>query len=94
MILTRRSTLGLGLAALAATTIMPFRARAQKTGGDSYETDGGKIIVSPVSHASLVMTVPGMVIYNDPVGGAGAYEGHAAPDLILLTHEHGDHYDP
>jgi L-ascorbate metabolism protein UlaG (beta-lactamase superfamily) len=94
MILTRRSTLGLGLAGLAATTIMPFRARAQKTGGDSYDTDGGKIIVSPVSHASFVMTVPGMVIYNDPVGGAGAYESHAAPDLILLTHEHGDHYDP
>ena len=23
-----------------------------------------------------------------------AYGGQAAPDLILITHEHGDHYDP
>jgi L-ascorbate metabolism protein UlaG (beta-lactamase superfamily) len=28
------------------------------------------------------------------VEGAAAYEGHPAPDLILITHEHGDHYDP
>jgi L-ascorbate metabolism protein UlaG (beta-lactamase superfamily) len=95
MTFTRRTTLGLGLAGLAglgATTIVPFRARAQ-VAGDSYDTDGGKITISPVSHASFVMTVPGLVIYNDPVGGAGLYQAHPAPDLILITHEHGDHYD-
>ena len=95
MTFTRRKTLGLGLAGLAglgAASVMPFRARAQPA-GDSYDTDGGKITVSPISHASFVMTVPGLVIYNDPVGGAGLYEGHPAPDLILITHEHGDHYD-
>lgn len=96
MILTRRRILGLGLAGLAglgATTVMPFRTRAQEAAGDSYDTDGGKITVSPISHASFVMTVPGMVIYNDPVGGADLYKAHPAPDLILITHEHGDHYD-
>lgn len=96
MSLTRRSTLKLGLAGLAgigATTIMPYAARAQQGGGDSYEVEGGEVVIFPVAHASFVMTVPGMVIYNDPVGGASAYEGHPAPDLILITHEHGDHYD-
>lgn len=96
MTFTRRKTLGLGVAGLAgfgATMIMPFAAHAQN-GGDSYETDSGEITIYPISHASFVMSVPGMVIYNDPVGRAAAYEGHPAPDLILITHEHGDHYDP
>lgn len=73
--------------------IMPFAGRAQD-GGDTYETDNGKISIFPISHASFVMTVPGMVIYNDPIGGAAAYEGQPAPDLILITHEHQDHFDP
>lgn len=93
---TRRTTLQLGAAGLAgfgATMIMPFTARAQGE-GDTYETDNGEITIHPIEHASFVMTVPSMVIYADPVGGAAAYEGHPAPDLILITHEHGDHYDP
>ena len=39
------------------------------------------------------MAVPGMVIYNDPVGGAARYEGLPPPGLILVTHEHPDHFD-
>lgn len=94
---TRRETLTFGIAGLAgvgaATTVMPFTARAQD-GGDTYRTDSGEITIHPVSHASFVMTVPGMVVYNDPVGGAQAYDGYPAPGLILITHQHSDHYDP
>lgn len=92
---TRRDTLQLGLAGLAglgATTLMPFTARAALE-ADSYKTDTGAIGISPISHASFVMTTPGLTIYNDPVGGKDLYDGHKAPDLILITHEHGDHYD-
>ncbi|WP_309082951.1 MBL fold metallo-hydrolase [Chelativorans sp.] len=97
MKMTRRRSLQLGLAAMAGlgtSVMMPFSARAQGEAGDSYDTDSGKITIHPISHASFVMTVPDMVIYVDPVGGAAAYEGHPAPDLILITHEHGDHFDP
>lgn len=93
---SRRDTLELGLAAIAglgATTFMPFTARAQGK-GDSYKTDGGEILISPVSHASFVMSVPGLVIYNDPVGGKAPYEGQPAAGLVLITHEHQDHFDP
>jgi L-ascorbate metabolism protein UlaG (beta-lactamase superfamily) len=96
MKITRRETLGLGLAGIASiglTTIMPYAALAQSGGGDSYDTDGGKITIHPIAHASFVMTTPSMVIYNDPVGEASAYSAHPAPDLILITHEHGDHYN-
>ena len=40
--------------------------------GDTYQAEGGDIIIHPVQHASFVMTVPGIVLYNDPVGGAAA----------------------
>lgn len=96
MLITRRNALKLGLAGIAGvgvTTIVPYEARAQMGEGDTYETDNGEITIYPISHASFVMTVPGMVIYNDPVGAPGDYEGHPAPDLILVTHEHGDHYN-
>ena len=96
MDLTRRDTLQFGLAGLVGlgtATFMPFAARAQGK-ADSYKTDGGEILISPISHASFVMSVPGLVIYVDPVGGKAAYEGQPAPGLILITHEHGDHFDP
>ncbi|MCR4267440.1 MBL fold metallo-hydrolase [Nitratireductor sp. ZSWI3] len=96
MTFTRRDSLQLGLSGLAgigAATLMPFAGRAEDKAGDRYETDNGEIVIHPVAHASFVMTVPGQVIYVDPVGGAAAFEGHPAPDLILITHEHGDHYD-
>ena len=95
MPVTRRDTLQLGLAGIAglsATTFMPFSARAAGE-ADSYKTDSGAIGISPISHASFVMTTPGLTIYNDPVGGKELYDGQPAPDLILITHEHADHYD-
>ena len=97
MIFSRRDTLQLGLAAglagFGSTIFMPFTARAQAK-GDSYKTEGGEIVINPISHASFVMSVPGLVIYNDPVGGKAPYDGHAAAGLVLVTHEHQDHFDP
>lgn len=94
---TRRKMLEIGGAALASLggmTNLPFAARAQDAlEGDAYASDGGQIVVHPVQHASFVMETPGLVIYNDPVGGAEAYAGLPAPQLILITHEHGDHFD-
>jgi len=93
MLFTRRRTLQVGLAGIAATTILPYAAMAQSGMGDAYEVEGGEIRISPVSHASFVMTVPGMTIYSDPVGAADLYAAFPRPDLILVTHEHGDHFN-
>ncbi|SFJ11811.1 MBL fold metallo-hydrolase [Albimonas pacifica] len=91
---TRREAMKLGAAALAGIGtigIMPWRARAA---GDAYATDGGEIGIHPVAHASLVMTTPGPVIYVDPVGDPSAYADFPDADVILITHQHGDHYAP
>lgn len=97
MRISRRDTLQLGLAGIAglgSTAFMPFTARAQGK-GDSYKTArGGEILIAPVGHASFVMSAPGLAIYNDPVGGKALYDGHPPAGLVLITHEHKDHFDP
>lgn len=93
MQLTRRQTLGLGLAALGTTIIIPRTGFAQAE-GDLYPSEAGDFFVHPIFHASLVLETPSGVIYVDPVGGTEPYSYLPAPDLILITHEHGDHYEP
>lgn len=93
---TRRDTMQLGgtIAAMAGlTTVMPFAARAQAK-GDSYKTNAGEIVVNPIQHASMVLNTPGLVIYVDPDGDPSLYAGQAPADLVLITHEHGDHFKP
>ncbi|EPX86892.1 MBL fold metallo-hydrolase [Salipiger mucosus] len=91
MVQTRRSFLATAAAGAGAITVLPYAARAEAHMSDSFMD--GKVTVHPVSHASFVMETPAGVIYVDPVGGAGQYGDFPAPNLVLITHEHGDHYD-
>lgn len=91
--LSRRIFLGSTATAIAAATILPYAARAASGGSDSFATANGTVTVHPVAHASFVMETPDMVIYNDPVGDPAMYARFPKPDLILITHEHGDHYN-
>ena len=90
---SRRQFLVTGAAAAGAVTILPYAARAAAHGGDTFETGAGPITIHPVHHASFVAETPIGVIYVDPVDGADSYAAFAKPDLVLITHEHGDHYN-
>jgi L-ascorbate metabolism protein UlaG (beta-lactamase superfamily) len=94
MIPTRRHVLTGAAAAIGGITILPYLARAQGGGGEVFETNAGNVTVHPVNHASFVLETPAGTIYGDPVGDAGQYADLPRPDLILVTHEHGDHYKP
>ena len=88
-----RRTFLTGAAAVGGITLLPYRASAAGHGTDAFASATGEVTVTPISHASFVMQTPAGVIYVDPVGEASSYADQPAPDLILVTHEHGDHYN-
>ncbi|MEC7298710.1 MAG: MBL fold metallo-hydrolase [Pseudomonadota bacterium] len=101
--LSRRSILLTGAAATGSLLIRPYAAMAESHAaktmagdmtGDVYKSRSGEVVIHPVAHASFVMETPAGTFYVDPVGGADAYDGMPMPDFILITHHHGDHYDP
>ena len=83
-------------AALAAVTLQaPAQtATPARAAADQIATKKGPLTVQPITHGSVVLTWNGKTIYVDPYGGAAAYAGLAAPDVILITDIHGDHLDP
>ncbi|QNH60530.1 MBL fold metallo-hydrolase [Hymenobacter sediminicola] len=93
-----KSTLILA-AALAAATVQAQAqtaptAPAPRAAADQIATKQGPLTVQPITHGSVVFTWNGKTIYVDPYGGAAAYAGLAAPDVVLITDIHGDHLDP
>ena len=67
---------------------------AQIPAADEIKTSKGPLKIQPLNHATLALTWNGKTIYADPYEGAKTFEGIAAPDLILITDIHGDHFDP
>jgi L-ascorbate metabolism protein UlaG (beta-lactamase superfamily) len=72
-----------------------YRASSNILAGDVLFTTNDEVVIHPLYHASLVMSWNGKIIYSDP-DDDGAYESRYAGlpqgDLILVTHEHTDHY--
>ena len=57
----------------------------------ALETTTRPVTVTPIAHATMVLDWTGTVMYVDPVGGAEAFAGQPAPDVILLTDSDRDH---
>jgi len=66
-------------------------AIGQRTQPDIIETNEGPVTIQPILHGTLVLQWKDITIYVDPYGGADAFKGIDAPDLILITDIHGDH---
>jgi L-ascorbate metabolism protein UlaG (beta-lactamase superfamily) len=69
-------------------------SKAQMTAPDKEKVKGGDLTIQPITHATLVLSYQKKTIYIDPTGGAEAFNGMVAPDIILITDIHGDHFDP
>jgi L-ascorbate metabolism protein UlaG (beta-lactamase superfamily) len=60
---------------------------------DKIVTKSGVVELHFIGHGSLMFKVNGFVIYIDPVRSSGNYDFLPKADIILVTHEHGDHLD-
>ena len=65
---------------------------------DTFKTPGGKeVVITAIKHASLRIQFDGLEIQVDPVGAKCApatdYAAFPKADIILVTHEHFDHFD-
>lgn len=90
---TRRQFIATSAIAIGGITLLPYAALADAHASNVFKTSAGDITVHPVSHASFVMETPVGTIYSDPVGDVASYASFPRPDLILITHQHGDHYN-
>jgi len=61
---------------------------------DIIETSGGDLRITFFGHATLMFEFAGKVIHVDPWSKFADYSKLGDADLILVTHEHGDHLDP
>ncbi len=61
---------------------------------DTIKTSDGDLNITFIGHGTLMFTFGGKVIHVDPVSREADYTKRPKADLILVTHEHGDHLDP
>lgn len=60
---------------------------------DIIKTSAGNLKITFIGHGTLMFAFKGKVIHVDPVSRVADYTDMPKADLILLTHEHGDHLD-
>jgi L-ascorbate metabolism protein UlaG (beta-lactamase superfamily) len=71
-------------------SIMNFAAEFEQ---DTFPTSRGDLKITFIGHGTLMLEWAGKVIHVDPVSNLADFSSLPKADLILVTHEHGDHLD-
>jgi L-ascorbate metabolism protein UlaG (beta-lactamase superfamily) len=74
--------------------LFPGIVMAQEIERDVIKTSGGDLEIDFIGHASLIFTYGGKTIHIDPTNMVGDYSKLPKADLVFITHEHFDHFDP
>jgi len=61
---------------------------------DVFKTAAGDLRVTFIGHGSLQFQFNDLIIYVDPDGRLADFARMPKAGLILVTHQHGDHFDP
>ena len=85
------------ITAFAMTATFATESLAAGYQTDSFKTKSGKeVVLTAIKHASLRIQYDGLEIQVDPVvqfAPATDYSNFPKADIILVTHEHFDHFD-
>src|SRR5688500_2454246 len=76
---------------IALLLLFPNAVSAQRSAPDEITTNKGPLLIQPIQHGTVVFTWDNKTICIDPYGGAKAFTGVTAPDMIVITDIHGDH---
>lgn len=82
------------LVTVLLSSISALSAFAQKRfQEDVLKTKSGEVKITCIGHGTVMLAYGGKVIHIDPVSRYADYATLPKADLILITHEHGDHLD-
>ena len=65
----------------------------QKFESDTIPTSRGELAITFFGHATLMLSFGGMIIHVDPWSKLADYSKLPKTDVILVTHDHSDHFD-
>jgi L-ascorbate metabolism protein UlaG (beta-lactamase superfamily) len=64
---------------------------AEASADAAAEPKENELAIHPILHCSLVLEQEGTKVFVDPYGGPELYASFGQPDVVLITHPHGDH---
>lgn len=85
----------ISLAFVCALSTSPSFAQSWPEGkaSDHFDSSQGDVEIAFLGHGSLGILFKGLYIYIDPVSQYANFSKYPKADLILITHEHGDHLE-
>jgi len=73
--------------------VFTLQSSEMKYTRDIFETSDGDLAISFIGHGTLMFEFNDMVIHVDPTMREANYADMPDADLIMVTHQHGDHLD-